>query len=211
MFFIYLIINLNNQKVYVGKTNDITKRWSDHLKVANAGPSNKSFSVIHAAIRKHGADNFTVSIIEEVNTEELAIQREIYWISYYKSNIQEYGDQFGYNLTNGGEGWSTGHKHTQKSKDKMSKYKKEHPNSPETNKKISKALAGREFSDEHKQKLSVSGLGENNSNAKLTKIQARVIKSLLNDGLNYADVARIFNISSATVYNIKRGKVWKNA
>lgn len=207
MFYVYKITNLINDKVYIGKTNNPSERWSDHKKIAKAGSINKSFSVVHSAIRKYGEDNFEFLILEKIEHENLAFDRESYWISEYKSNIQKYGDQFGYNLTDGGEGWS-GRKHTEFSKMKMSEYKKAHPNSPEANRKISQANKGKILSKKHREKLSDAGCGESNSNSKLTAEQVSEIKRLLQEGNKGSELAKLFNISQGTIHYIKTGKRW---
>ena len=56
--------------------------------------------------------------IGEVETENEASHIEMFFIAFFKSNICRYGPNFGYNLTDGGEGLS-GHKHTDEAKKKM--------------------------------------------------------------------------------------------
>ena len=51
---------------------------------------------IHKAIQKYGKENFSVEVIEEIDSKYLN-DREQYWISYYNS----YNN--GYNLTRGGK------------------------------------------------------------------------------------------------------------
>lgn len=104
---VYIFINVINNKVYIGKTIDsYTYRWSCH----------KNSSKLHnyyfyKAINKYGWDNFNKYVIfqtEELeNTKEnkeyldkIILEKEKYYINFYKSNNSEYG----YNLTNGGEG-----------------------------------------------------------------------------------------------------------
>ena len=96
MGYIYKVVNLINQKIYIGLTyRDIQTRWREHKSRAN-GDSSLYF---HNAIRKYGSNNFYIEQIDEADGETLK-EREKYWIDYYKSNIHE----FGYNLTNGGDG-----------------------------------------------------------------------------------------------------------
>lgn len=96
MGYIYKVVNLINQKIYIGLTyRDIQTRWREHKSRAN-GDSSLYF---HNAIRKYGFNNFYIEQIDEADGETLK-EREKYWIDYYKSNIHE----FGYNLTNGGDG-----------------------------------------------------------------------------------------------------------
>ena len=55
---------------------------------------------LQRAIKKYGKENFTIEIIEEVQNDEEACNKEKYWINYYNSY------DIGYNATLGGEGKS---------------------------------------------------------------------------------------------------------
>lgn len=93
MGYIYKIENIINHKIYVGQTtkNKPEQRFKEHIQ-----RSHKPDTFFHEAIHKHGAENFTFSVIEEVKDEDLDA-REIYWISYYDSYNK------GYNMTYGGK------------------------------------------------------------------------------------------------------------
>lgn len=91
-YYIYLIVNQINGKVYVGQTNDFFRRKSEHLN------KSKTFKTkLYNAIRKYGEENFEFFIMEEV-TEETKDAKEMYYIKFF--------DTFknGYNSTVGGEG-----------------------------------------------------------------------------------------------------------
>ncbi len=99
---IYKITNLLNDKVYIGQSVDIKRRWSNHINYAENKDSKEYNTPIHNAIRKYGKDNFKFEIIEECSLEELD-QKEQYWIKFYNATNRN----LGYNLTKGGLG---GHK-----------------------------------------------------------------------------------------------------
>lgn len=105
---IYCIKNLINNKVYIGKTNDLQSRWKNHLFVLRANThSNKH---LQTAFNKYGESNFEFIVLlsfNYFNNDELN-QLEIQYIEQYKSYI----NTFGYNKTLGGDGRS----HTQESK-----------------------------------------------------------------------------------------------
>lgn len=102
---IYLITNKINQKVYVGKTNDLKLRWSSHKSVAKAGPkTGETFYPIHYAIRKYGSTNFEIESLLTFIEENDAFKAEIAYIA----QLREQGFKI-YNLTDGGEG-SSGYK-----------------------------------------------------------------------------------------------------
>ena len=74
---IYCITNTVNNKAYVGKTLlSIQKRFQQHLQDA------KRFTdrPLYRAINKYGAENFSITLLEEVEQSQLS-SREQYWIA----------------------------------------------------------------------------------------------------------------------------------
>mgnify|MGYP003420359862 CR=1 FL=1 len=118
-YFIYLITNAINGKVYVGYTNNVEKRWANHIKLARSSSAYKK-QRLHHAIAKHGISSFRFDILEsDIPTKALALQREVLQIAERCS----YTDRTrGYNMTPGGEGGPTftGRKHTDEFKLHMS-------------------------------------------------------------------------------------------
>ena len=93
---IYLITNDINSKVYVGQTiQTLNKRFNGHCCYSKSDRSVNMY--IKRAIHKYGRDKFHIKLLEECPIEKLD-EREIYWISFYKSNEK----QFGYNILQGG-------------------------------------------------------------------------------------------------------------
>lgn len=99
MIGIYKITNIANNKIYIGQSNDINRRWRDHLNYAQTPTAREYNTPIHRAIRKYGSENFQLEILE-ITTIELLNKQEQYWINIFKSN----NSQVGYNLTYGGNG-----------------------------------------------------------------------------------------------------------
>lgn len=97
---IYKIINLINNKQYIGQSIDIETRWQQHK------TSNKNY-ILYQAFKKYGLENFSFEIIEECSKEKLD-EREQYWIKYCNTLTPN-----GYNMTSGGE--SCGHEQLEKS------------------------------------------------------------------------------------------------
>lgn len=109
---IYKIENLVNRKVYIGKSFDIYTRWYKHEQALD---SNKHYNkYLQRSWNKYGKNNFVFSIVELCDLEDLSI-KEIDYILLYNSKDKD----FGYNLTNGGEGIK-GYKHTINTKRKLS-------------------------------------------------------------------------------------------
>lgn len=93
--FIYKITNTINGKSYIGQIiQNVKERFYQHC----ATKCSKAVSnmAIHRAIKKYGKSNFTVEVIEEIDSANLN-DRERYWIKYYNS----YNN--GYNSTKGGQ------------------------------------------------------------------------------------------------------------
>lgn len=98
MIGIYKIVNILNNKIYIGKSSDIEKRWKEHIRHSKSEHSRRK-SPIHKAINKYGKENFRFEIIKECLFEEMD-DLEIYYIKEYNSTNRK----IGYNVTNGGDG-----------------------------------------------------------------------------------------------------------
>ena len=89
--YIYQITNLINNKIYIGQTNNIARRWANHK------CNNDSNMVIARAIRKYGADNFKFEVLLRNLTPEEANIKEIELIKEKNSLVPN-----GYNVSTGG-------------------------------------------------------------------------------------------------------------
>jgi group I intron endonuclease len=89
---IYQITNKVNGKTYIGKTTkSVEERFRRHITNHKTGKTH-----LYSAMRKHGIENFIVSILEEV--VEAIDDRERLWIANLSPE---------YNMTKGGEGGDT--------------------------------------------------------------------------------------------------------
>lgn len=130
---IYKITRKDTGQCYIGLSENIEGRWSNHIHSPNL-----KYSYVDRAIKKYGEDKFDLEIIEELPDDRaLLMKREEYWIAHYNT----YEDDFHYNLTPGGDF----------NPSKLSEVKA----------KISKALSGRKFSQETKAKMSKAHSGKN--------------------------------------------------
>lgn len=91
--YIYQITNLINNKQYIGLTNNIKRRWSNHK------CSNDPNMVIAKAIQKYGVNNFKFEILLRNLTIEEARQKEQEYIKVKNTKVPN-----GYNVSDGGEG-----------------------------------------------------------------------------------------------------------
>lgn len=93
---IYSITNSINGKRYIGQSNDILKRWRNHISKLNNGKHKNSH--LQRAWLKYGKDNFVFEILEEYNNDVID-DREIYYIKHFNSMA----NNMGYNITSGGK------------------------------------------------------------------------------------------------------------
>ena len=142
---IYVITNRINGKQYVGQCvkfsisgskTGIRKRWQTHIR--NARNRKDSCRALEGAIRKYGAENFTIGSIHECEIRELN-ERE-------KSYIDKLGTlrPHGYNLMNGG---GNGRRFCAETLELFSKARKGKKHRPETKKKIRESRLGKKASD----------------------------------------------------------------
>lgn len=135
MGYIYKIINIKNQKIYIGQTTKKrpTDRFSQHKYLALHSQQEKNISYLHRAMKSDGIDNFKFEIIEQVDNL-LLNEREKYWIKQYNSLAPN-----GYNLTVGGQG-TPGFSRPQSQEEKNKKgnsVKKYYQNHPQAREKVS--------------------------------------------------------------------------
>lgn len=170
---IYKIVNRINGKFYIGKHT--TKNPYDNYM--------GSGKLIREAIKKYGKENFVKIILYCLATEDEAYHKEAEIVTEEFVSRKDT-----YNLTVGGEGFSTGENHPNFNKQlsieikcKLSKANIGKQRSEQTKRKISEAHKGKftgenhpnygkHLSDETKQKLSVAHKGLSHSNETKLKI-----------------------------------------
>ena len=143
---IYKITSPTN-KVYIGQSGDIKKRWKIYFKNSPNQPK------IFRSFKKHGVENHKFEIIEECSLDQLN-EKEIYWKQYY-INLVGWEKVLFCQLIDGNGG----------------------NRSEETKQKISKANKGRKFNDEICRKISLAKKGCNvwSKGKKLSKTHCKNI------------------------------------
>jgi group I intron endonuclease len=175
VYTIYLIEDHRN-KPYVGVTSRTPEeRLRDHKKRARRGVDTHLYN----AMRKYGTEEFEIIPLDTASSKEESYELEKEWIE----RLGAYED-WGYNMTLGGEGALTpeirkkisetksgkntgennhmyGREHTEETKNKISKAKSGENNpmyggqlSKQHKQRIRESLQGREFPKEHKRKIS---------------------------------------------------------
>jgi group I intron endonuclease len=122
--------------------------------------------LIARAMRKHGVENFLISLLEECPTAQEAYQREQHWVLVLRANDLCHG----YNLTAGGEGL-TGKPMSEATKRKLREANLGKPKSEETRRRIGLAGRGRQVSGETREKLRIARLGKKSSEETRRKIR----------------------------------------
>ncbi len=91
---IYKVTNIINGKIYIGQTKQsLIRRWHSHC------GKHSHCSILHNAIKKYGAENFTVEQIDVACSKEELDKKEIRWIAFYDCIAPK-----GYNISSGGNG-----------------------------------------------------------------------------------------------------------
>ncbi len=106
---IYKIVNIENNKIYIGKTKKYYKdlkfgfenRFKNHIASAFSKSKRNDCPKLYNAIRKYGKDKFKVELLCECSMDEID-NKEIKYISEYDS----INDEKGYNISLGGGGRS---------------------------------------------------------------------------------------------------------
>lgn len=140
---IYYIKNLFNEKLYIGSSSGILKRWKNHVRelTDNIHPS----KYLQLAWNKYGEQAFEFIIIETCEKEKLT-EREQYWIDNSNCIIPN-----GYNILTKARS-RLGTKHSE-----------------ETKAKISKSIKGIKHSIERRKNQSLGQIGRPPPNRKLSK------------------------------------------
>lgn len=189
-YYIYKITNNVNNKIYIGCTTNVEKRWNKHIKVALSKRKKEKF-YIHNAIQKYGVENFSIETLIEIHSKEQMFSFEKKYIEEYKSNKND----FGYNLTEGGEGAfgrvlsketkdkiskaHLGIKHSDETKELLRKINLGKKQSSESIEKTRQANIGKTISEEHKKKLREFHTGKIVSNETKNKMKTSLKKKYL--------------------------------
>lgn len=144
---VYLITNKITEKVYIGSSVDIRRRWNQHRSYLrnNKHPNKK----LQNSWNKHGENAFIFKVLCSVDDPNTLHVFEQFWINVYDSKDS------GYNLAEVA-GSNLGMRHTDEAKAK-----------------ISAASKGRKMSDEWKAKISLANSSPRGPMSEATKEKLR--------------------------------------
>ena len=168
---IYKLTNTINGKGYVGFTSDFKRRLRQHKETASKGQG----QAIHAAIRKHGWENFVAEELYYSYDKQHTLDMEDHFINQHETKGTR-----GYNVTRGGQSglpkgkivpWNKGKKMGPMKPDRLAQHLemiKQFSIDPEWRRKVSEGIKGntnclgRKWTEESKAKMSVSMQGNIN-------------------------------------------------
>lgn len=138
---IYTITNIENNKLYIGKTKNFYTRWSSHI--SNLRKNKHTSRHLQKAWNKYGENSFIFEILEECE-EEFLYSLEHYWCNL----LNVHDEKYGYNI------------------ERTHPYKKSYGPmlgrnfTDEHKAKIGNANRGKKASEETRKKQSLSKLGK---------------------------------------------------
>lgn len=214
---VYMIIFPNNKR-YIGISNNIRRRMNEHnVDFRNNLP-------IESAIQKYGKINNFI-LLEEIEAEnrQLMREREKYWIAKYHSNNKE----FGYNVSEGGDGADIGSKNPQAkfTEEQIQQIYKDLKDCKETMTDIARKynidLSSLSYINNGKTYFHSSEIypirngfqkikkGIENHNSKFDEAILNKIFSLLKENnLTMKAIANKFNVAESTIHNINNGTTY---
>lgn len=182
MNIIYIHTNTVSGASYIGKTS---ATMEDRLKGHLRDMRNGSDYAFHRGIRKYGIEVFESKILEDNIPNEIVNERESYWIAYFDTFTG-----YGYNMTDGGEGWLK----SEETKEKMRK-----PKTKTHALNISIGRMGMKFTDEHKLNMSKANLGKKLTEETKEKMRNKIVTSESNTKRSKALKGRLNPLKSSRI------------
>ena len=178
---IYRIKNTLDDKIYIGSSNNIARRWRHHKDLLNRGIHHSIH--LQNAWKKYGETTFLFDVLEILDDESLILTTEQKYLDLFES----YNQEKGYNISKYAGSPFKGNKHTEETR-KIQSLK---------NSGVNHWAYGKHLNEEHKEKISCI-------KRKISKEQE---KNVLEDykRLETAyEVAKIYNVHAETIYRILR-------
>jgi len=217
---IYQIRNCLNNKIYIGSSNNLRKRFIKHKSRLNRNEHRNPH--LQSSWNKYGEDNFSFEILLVCEQFELLRYEQLCLDNFIRFGID-------YNIAKFASAPMRGRHHSQKTKDILRSvnqknrtgksnpfYGKTHSkNHMDSLKKINRkymiennpSYGG--LSEKHKMKISERMRGSSNPRAKLTEVCVLEIRELYSTG-NYTQIelGNKYNISNTIISGIVNRKTW---
>jgi group I intron endonuclease len=192
MSYIYKILNLTNNKIYIGSTNNYKKRFREHkIKLKH----NKHHSIfLQNAYNKYGIENFEYIIIEEC-PKEIKLNRE----QFYMDSLNPE-----YNMSINSSSPMEGKKH---SAETIAKFK--NITRPKGNNHF---MYGKTWNEEQRKNILNARLNSNYKHSESTKNKMAETSKRLNRGdilLKYTEAAKLKVIDSNGIIHSSLGNAAK--
>ena len=149
---VYQILCIPTGKVYIGSSEDLARRWSNHCTLLRGNRHDNKH--LQFAWNKYGESAFEFTVIELVLVG-FCLEREQYWLD----KTQSYNTKCGFNLARVAGAAMSGRSHTPETKAKMSQSHTGKPLTPEHRAAVSRGQIGKIVSAETRTKMSTSKKG----------------------------------------------------
>lgn len=219
---IYQIKNTKSNKVYVGSSSHIQKRWTRHVRDLRYKRHHSIY--LQRAWDSGDSSDFELSILEVVLDPEVLIEKEQYWMDALNSYIPE----FGYNMEKNA-GKRRDYTITEETRAKMSASRKGRPaynmtdeirekirqsntgkkQSSETVQKRVNKTKGRKFSSEQLTAFRESLNTRSREGYKMTWDSVREVRRLSAEGKTNQELSEIFNVDRKNIWCIVNNRTWK--
>lgn len=224
---IYQILNVVNNKVYIGQTTEcfLKRFWHHNWSLNSNRHANK---YLQNAWNKYGKDMFEFSVIHVLQDGEDINELEKYYIAQMNSANASYG----YNMQLGGQEKRLCDYTTPESRKAVGEKNRQHmlgrKLSEETRakmsassvhgkfftvegrKRISEYMSNRVVSEETREKLRIANTGSNSPVSKLSEDQVYNIKSRIMSGEIQRIIAEEYDISIGVISAIANNRTWKH-
>jgi group I intron endonuclease len=163
---IYKIINVVNNKFYVGSAVNLRKRKSRHFSELRTGKHNNRHLL--AAWAKYGERAFVFVVVEEVEDRALLLEVENRWLKEHVG--KDYCYNIGTDATAPATGLSGelsptwGYRHTNTAREQIGVHSRGRAHTPESREKIRQHLLGKPRPAEVRAKISATLSGAGNPN-----------------------------------------------
>lgn len=188
MMGVYEIVNLANGRSYVGSTNNMKKRWFNHINCLRRDAHSNPH--LQAAFNKYGEGAFVFCVLEQIGDESILCDRE----QVYLDRLFEVDDN-PYNIAICAEASARGIPKSKETRRKLSKANMGKSPSWEARRKQSMKLRGRKFTDEHKRKIGIANKGRVKSLEERRKIsegnKGKVISEETRRKMSMASTGRV--------------------